>query len=241
MANIDYNDLLNEIWGWGSEEPVLPFFTLASNILVGTNPPYSATDFYTWFPQYGGVPKTPLGTLDGNTGNVTAVSDMTSLAAGQSVAGIGVPSGTVISSVNVAAKTLVLSQNTTYAGTVTLTVYVVPIVPLPVLNAYIYLATNSILKVRYCELWPFVMALYIAHYLTLWQQGQAGGPGSTPGQVATAGLAMGIKIAKSVGDVSVSSKPLDTFEDWGSYALTSYGQQLITYAMAVGSGPVLLW
>lgn len=220
---------------------MLPFLNLASNILMGTNPPYSATDFFAWFPQFGGTPVTPQGKLDGVSNQVTNVSDMTSLAAGQAIAGTGIPTGTVIVTASQSTNILVLSQNVTYAGITTLTVYVNPVVPLPVLNAYIYLATNSILQVRYCEAWPFVMALYIAHYLTLYLQGLGQGAGSTPGQIASGGLAMGIRVAKSVGDVSTTNQPLGGFEDWGSYALTTYGQQLVGFAMAVGSGPVLCW
>jgi hypothetical protein len=212
---------------------------LASNILIGTNPPYSATDFFAWYPQFGGTPAVPQGTLTSGSTSVTAVSSMTGLAVGQAVAGTGIPGGTTIALVSIPGSSLILSNPATYSGIITLTVYVAPLVPLPVLNAYIYLATNSILQVRYCEMWSFMMALYIAHYLEMWLQGAAAGPGSTPAQVAAAGLAMGIRIAKSVGDVSVGSQPIGGFEDWGSYALTSYGQQLVTFGKAVGSGGVL--
>jgi hypothetical protein len=242
MAYPDYEQSLQNLWGWDDETDFAfwwPYLSSASNILIGTNPPYSATDFFAWFPQFGGTPAVPQGTLTNGSATVTAISSMAGLAAGQAVAGTGIPSGTTIASVNVAGSSLVLSNPATYTGVAPLTIYVAPLVPLPVLNSYIYLATNSILQVRYCEMWSFVMALYIAHYLTLYLQLVAGGAGSTPGQVAASGLAMGIRIAKSVGDVSVGSQPLKSFEDWGSYALTSYGQQLITFGKAVGSGGVL--
>jgi hypothetical protein len=242
MAYPDYEQALQNIWGWSDETVgMLPVLALASNILVGTNPPYSASDFYQWFSSFGGTPEMPLGTLDGTTGTVTAVSDFTNLAKGQAVAGMGIPSGTLITALDSTAGTIQLSNPTTYAGIVTLTVYVAPLVPLAVLNSFIYLATSSILQVRYCEMWPFAMALYIAHYLTLWLNSQGTGTASTPGQLASQGLAMGIAISKHVGDVSLASQPLRMPEEFGAWQLTSYGQQLATIGMAVGSGAVWLW
>jgi hypothetical protein len=242
MAYPDYNQILNEIWGWGNESSgMLPWFTLASNIVVGTNPPYNATDFLALYPQFGGVPAEPLGTLDGISGVVTAVSDFTGLATGQAIAGKGIASGSVITDVDEPNSTLTLSKNTTAVGTdVQLTVYVSPVIPLPILNTFIYLATNSILINRYFEAWYHAMGLYIAHYVTMWLDGQANGPGSTAGQLATAGLAMGVKTAKSVGDVSVGYRPNAVFDDWGTWGFTLYGQQLITLAKA-WCGPVLVW
>lgn len=239
MARPDYEQILREVWGWGDETVgYLPFLSLASNILVGTNPPYSASDFFQWFPVFAGTPINVQGTLDGTTGVVSAVSDLTGLATGQLVAGTGIQCGSVIQSVNPLVSTLVLSLPTTASGVQTLSIYSTSSVPLCLLNAYIYLATSSIIQVRYQEMWSYCMALYIAHYLTLWLRTQAGGPGTSGGSIASAGLAMGIQISKHVGDVSNASQPLKIPEEFGTYALTIYGQQLATIGMAVGSGPV---
>jgi hypothetical protein len=242
MAYPDYDQALQNIWGWGDEDiGMLPMLATASNILIGTNPPYSATDFFQWFSSFGGTPEYPLGTLDGSSNMVTAVSDFTNLAVGQAVAGMGIPSGTLIAALDSTAQTIQLSNPVTYAGIVTLTVYVAPLVPLAVLNSFIYLATSSILQVRYQEMWSFAMALYIAHYLTMWLNSQGTGPTATTGQLASQGLAMGIAISKHVGDVSLASQPLRMPEQFGSWQLTTYGQQLATIGMAVGSGAVWLW
>lgn len=242
MAFPDYDQILREIWGWGDETlGWLPFLSLASNILVGTNPPYTANDFFGWFPSFAGTPVNVQGTLDGATGVVQGVSDFTGLATGQLVAGNGIQKGSVIQSMDQINGTLTLSLPTTATGDQTLSIYVSPIVPMSVLNGFIYLASNSILQVRYQEMWPYAMALYIAHYLTMWLNSQGTGPGSTAGQLAAQGLAMGIAISKHVGDVSVASQPLRMPDEFGTYALTSYGQQLATMALAVGSGPVWCW
>lgn len=242
MAYPDYNQFLREVWGWGDETlGWLPYLSIASNIFVGTNPPYSASDFFLWFPDFAGTPTTVTGTLDGTTRVVQSVSSFVGLATGQLVTGNGIQSGSVIESMDEASAILVLSLPTVAAGVQTLSIYTNPVVPLSLINAFIYLASNSILQVRYQEMWPYAMALYVAHYLTMWLNSQGTGLTTTPGQLAAQGLAMGIAISKHVGDVSVASQPLRMPEEFGTWQLTSYGQQLSTMAMAVGSGPVWCW
>lgn len=138
-----------------------------------------------------------------------------------------------------ATPTIVLSLPTTQAvNGLLLTIYVAPLIPLVVLNTFIVLASNSVWLKHYQENWLFCMALFIAHYATLWLQGEAAGPNSTPAQAAASGLAIGIKVAASAGDVSKSMEVVK-YEDWGSYNLTLYGQQFLTFAAPLGSGPML--
>ena len=63
----------------------------------------------------------------------------------------------------------------------------------------------------------------------------------TTAQVAAQGLANGIMVSKSVGDVSASYSVLTSLEEWGAWNLTWFGQQLATMAKVVGSGPLLVW
>ncbi len=63
----------------------------------------------------------------------------------------------------------------------------------------------------------------------------------TAGQVAAQGVATGILTSKSVGDVSGSYTVLDDLKGFGAFQLTRYGQQLITIAKVIGSGPMVLW
>ena len=60
-------------------------------------------------------------------------------------------------------------------------------------------------------------------------------------QIAAQGLAGGIQASKSVGDVSVSYQVLTSLEEWGSWQLTSYGQQLATAAKVMGAGPMVVY
>lgn len=63
---------------------------------------------------------------------------------------------------------------------------------------------------------------------------------SSTARIAAQGLATGIKISQSVGDVSASYAQLTALESWGDLNLTVYGQQLATMAMSVGAGMVYI-
>lgn len=63
----------------------------------------------------------------------------------------------------------------------------------------------------------------------------------TASQVAAAGAANGILLTKAVGDVSAGYQQLEMMQDWGAWALTRYGQQLVTMARAMFSFPVWVY
>lgn len=240
MAQPDYNQYYNEIWGWPDELGcAIPIAAIASNIIVGTNPPYSATDFFSLYPNFGGTPTTITGTVDGTTATITNVSSIAGLLAGQYISGVGIDSGSTI--VSAVGSTIVLSKPTIAAGNpVQLTVYTNPLVPTAVINAYIYLATSSIFQARWCEMWNVAMGLYIAHFLTLWMTAQSTPSNAVASQVATAGLAQGVTTSQSAGDVSFAVQPI-LIENVGAWNLTAYGQQLATFALVIGSGSMLVW
>jgi hypothetical protein len=114
-------------------------------------------------------------------------------------------------------------------------------VPDAVIEAYLYVASISIMHARWFGMWKMAMGLYIAHYVTLWAQASALGATSTVQQAAAAGLAIGITTSKAVHDVSVGSTPITGLENWGSYQLTIYGQQFATFAKAIGSGMAVIY
>jgi hypothetical protein len=64
---------------------------------------------------------------------------------------------------------------------------------------------------------------------------------STPEQIAVQGLANGIMVSKSVGDVSAGYQVLSSLQAWGAWNLTWFGWQLITMAKINGAGPALVW
>jgi hypothetical protein len=168
-ATPNYNALLGVIWGDWFDGSDFASLSGASNIIVGTNPPYSKDDFFAIYPQF----------------NNAAFPDA-------------------------------------------------------VINAYIYLATSSLVQARYFEMWPMVMALFIAHYLTMYAQ-SAQSPNTTMAQIAGSGLALGIKTSKSAGDVNVGMSILDDLKGWGTFQLTQFGQQFASIAKVIGSAPMQLY
>ena len=63
----------------------------------------------------------------------------------------------------------------------------------------------------------------------------------TGAAIAAQGLAGGIQVSKSVGDVSVSYQPIAILEQFGQWNLTVYGQQLAQMARVIGAGPSVIW
>jgi hypothetical protein len=113
------------------------------------------------------------------------------------------------------------------------------IVPDAVINIYIGLARASVMQEQWQEMWPIAMGWFVAHFVTLWLQSE-GSPANTAGQVASSGLAIGIQTSMSAGPVSVGMTLLGNLDDWGTWALTLYGQQFATMAKTMGTGPIFI-
>lgn len=245
---------------WWGGPPADPFFTFdtgaASNLVFGGNPVYQVSDFLAIYPKFGSQQQAvqsvvPNATTPGAayvvgdqlvvvqpdasgcvlqvtavTGGVPTAYAVVTPGTGYSVAvGLGTTGGTGVGAlVNVTAIDPFVSA-----------------VPQAVIQLYINLASACLQQVRWLELWPMAMALYVAHFLTLYLQSE-GNPTSTPGQIAISGLSKGIAVSKAAGDVSVSYETLlSNMADWGSWALTTYGQQLVTFARVIGSGPMYIY
>ena len=178
MSEFNYNELLNEIWGWPEETDCGVFSGAASNLVFGTNPPYGPADFLSFYPKFGTYQESP----------------------------------------------------SVYNGQV----------PLPVIQAYINLASSCLVQARWLEMWPVAMSWFVAHFLTLYLASE-GNAGSTPGAVARSGLGLGVIVSQSAGDVSKSIEPPDLGEFSGSWGTTVYGQQFATAAKAIGAGGMLIY
>lgn len=110
-------------------------------------------------------------------------------------------------------------------------------VPENVITAFINLASANINIKRWNKSWEFGMALFIAHFLTLYVK--TSGTVDEPQTNLASGLIRGIQTSKSVDGVSVSydvSSVLTELDGWGSYKLTEYGIQLLTMARLLGKG-----
>ena len=116
-------------------------------------------------------------------------------------------------------------------------------VPDIVLKAWVNMAQASIHKARYHDAWEICMSLYIAHWLTLYLQTAAGADDPVQKKIA-AGLAKGLQSSKSAGDISVSydfGSVSEDFAGWGTYKLTAYGQQFVTFARMYAAGGMVVW
>lgn len=244
MAQPDYTQQLNEMWGWPQEvyagyAPI----SIASNMVFGDNPAYSYTDFISTYPQFAGVQLAILGTSANSTLIVTG--DISAkIKAGNYITGPGLVSGTTISSFTVADgnTTLTLSQavSTAQPSGTSFSVVNAPTIPTAIVNAYIYLAVSSLFIARWgVAMWPLAIGLFVNHYVTLWAYAQTPA-GASIQQIAAAGLAIGIDIGQHAGDVSYSVKPIE-LSLFGAWNLTLAGQELATLAQVIGSGSVLLW
>lgn len=110
-------------------------------------------------------------------------------------------------------------------------------VPETVIQSFINLASANINKERWHDSWAFGMALFIAHFLTLYVK--TCGTEDDPLTNLASGNVRGIQTSKSVDGVSISydvSAVLTELDGWGSYKLTEYGIQLLTMARLLGKG-----
>lgn len=174
MSSPDITTLICLAFGGENAPGCLPFGN-ASNIVVGTNPPYTSDDFFGWYPNFAvqlGSPPTAL-------------------------------------------------------------------IPLPVVNNFIGLANASLSQARWLEQWPFAMALFTAHFLTLYLKTTGTAP-TSPAQAASQGSSSGLLTSKAVGDVSASYQQI-LLEGAGEWNQTEYGKQLFQMSRTVGFGPVFVW
>lgn len=110
-------------------------------------------------------------------------------------------------------------------------------VPDAVIQSFINLASANINIKRWHKSWEFGMALFIAHFLTLYVK--TSGTTDNPNNNLASGNIRGLQTSKSVDGVSVSydvSSILTELDGWGSYKLTEYGVQLLTMARLLGKG-----
>ena len=115
-------------------------------------------------------------------------------------------------------------------------------IPETMIEMYIEVADNLIKETRFHKSWKLCMCLCIAHFLTLYVQGLSDLDSGTEG-ILKAGTVRGLDTSVSVGDVSVStdySLTVSNISGYEGWKLTSYGQQLITFAKMYGKGGMMI-
>ena len=122
--NID-SFLNTNIFGWPSEI-CGPDFSIASNVVVGTNPPFTVQQFLSIYPNFGGTPLVLTGTITQGSAVVTGIETTGGVLPGQAVASaipLGgnqfnpspFPDGTTVLSIDSASQ-LTLSAAATVSG-----------------------------------------------------------------------------------------------------------------------------
>jgi hypothetical protein len=160
---------LSNAWGAGQEySSVCAAFYGASNMVFGQNPPYFLDDFKAVYPKFFGLPTSLSGCGTTLGSKVVTVPSMNGLDYGQFIQAWGTfPKGTVICGLGAGEVTLSTAALST-SGTATLQVYQSPPVPVGVILLYLKLAYASLVFERWQEQWLVGLALYIAHFLTLY-------------------------------------------------------------------------
>ena len=115
-------------------------------------------------------------------------------------------------------------------------------VPKVVLQMFNNLANASLSQERWCDAWLYGMALFIAHFATLYLQSSSAPNGSPVQAIVQAGLAKGVAVSKSAGDLSESyDNIVKDISGWGAWKLTQFGQQLLTMGRLIGMGGVYVY
>lgn len=105
-------------------------------------------------------------------------------------------------------------------------------IPEEIYALYMEMANASLSQGRWKSKWKYAMALYIAHFLTLWQRTQVSEDASAA-QVVAGAQNLLVASSKSVDGVSVSydvSSIQGSLPGWGMWTTTTFGTQLAQLA-----------
>jgi Protein of unknown function (DUF4054) len=247
----DWSQILEQWWGGSFNNYTLSasLLTAANLTGMGGNPPYQLSDFLNVYPKFGTSTQSVVNlSLSAAGANYTVGDALALVQTGASgarvqvlaVSGTGAVTTFVLTDggVGYAVASGLVTTGGTGAGAAFNVIEVSvgdTVVPPFVLQMFINLANASLQQSRWLDTWPFAMSLFVAHFATLYLRSE-GNPGTTPGQIAASGLEKGIAISKAAGDVSYSSELVKGLDEWATWAQTSYGAQLATFAKAIGAG-----
>lgn len=116
-------------------------------------------------------------------------------------------------------------------------------IPDAVADMYMQFANDCVSIKRWGHQWEMGMALFIAHFLTLYLEAKFP-ENATAQEVIAYGQAQGLITSKSVGDVSVNydfSAAIQGVESWGQFTTTSYGLMFANLAKLLGKGGMYIW
>ena len=111
-------------------------------------------------------------------------------------------------------------------------------IPFAVFNMFLSMANAAIKEERYKSNWKYFMSLFIAHFLVLYLRANEGDPGAESA-LKGSNPTLGIAQSKSVDGLSISYEIINVANDlegYGTWNLTTYGQQLVTLTRPYGHG-----
>lgn len=168
----NFNAWLQTAWGAGGEYWAACGIPNATNLVFGQNPPWALDDLQSIYPKFFGAPSTYANAAATSGSSTIQLSNTTGLRTGQFLQSSVTPNGTIITAVYGDHITINTTATTTSTN-VPLIVYLAPVVPVSVLQLYINLASASLVAARWQEQWYIAMALFVAHYATLYARSDA--------------------------------------------------------------------
>mgnify|MGYP001476117223 CR=1 FL=1 len=117
------------------------------------------------------------------------------------------------------------------------------IVPQIIAQMYLDMADACVKEIRWHNLWKVGMALFIAHFCTLYVRSIAD-PDSGATGILKAGQLVGLETSVSVGDVSVStdySLLVANINGWVQWKSTTFGIQFAGMGKLLGKGGMYIW
>ena len=106
----------------------------------------------------------------------------------------------------------------------------------PMLDAFINMANDTISPDRWGKSWRYAAGLYVAHMSAMYLKSYAPSSDSSASAVSGADQ-VGVVKSATMGDTSVSydaSAITAGTEKWGTWNATTYGSQLVTLARQIG-------
>ena len=110
-----------------------------------------------------------------------------------------------------------------------------------IVDAWVGIAHQCVKYSLWDKTWELGMGLFIAHFLTLYQQTIEEDLGNP---VLSKGLSKGLITSESVGGMSVSydlGSFTSEFDGWGTFKQTIFGQQYAHFLQMMGGFFVLVW
>ena len=117
------------------------------------------------------------------------------------------------------------------------------LIPEAVEASFLQLANACVSQDRYGAMWNVAIALFMAHFLTLWLQSFRE-PGTPADEVMAAAQAQGVVTSESADGLSYSMDTSMISQDlagWGAFKLTTFGVQFASMAKLVGKGGMYIY